>query len=576
MDARTPDEPSPRRRLSALSRLVHPRLREALPTTDDLRRVRHRWHRVLVLSALTGLLVGLAVAAFEAVVGQRLLEWTLGLPAGIQVFAPAIGLVLTWSALRYAGRGASPASADEYLIAYHERSGDLPLREVPGKVLGSATTLGAGGAMGFEGPAIYIGSTVGSAVCRRFSRYFESVDRRLLLVAGAAAGVSAIFKAPATGAVFALEVPYRDDSASHAAVPAIVAAAAAYLAFVSFFGLDRLFPVAGDTPPLDARDLLGALAMGALAGIGARVFALALRRAKAVGQSVSVVKRLATTGLVLTVVAGVTVLVYDAPLSLGPGLGAVDWARGAPRALGLVLLLLLIRAVATWATLAGGGVGGLFFPLFVEGWLLGTAVEVVLSTDTLLFPVIGAAAFLGAGYRTPIAAVVFVAESTGRPGFIVPALLATAVAQLVMGEQSVTGFQLPRRLDRVERRARLPIERAVVAVPECSPETPVADVVGRPDAVPPVGVVALVERGRWMGLVERARAESFLAAGSIGSVARDLATADVVVADRSWTVGQVSEAVATAPAGAVAVVEHGRLVGVVTPASILAAERDLR
>ena len=57
------------------------------------------------------------------------------------------------------------------------------------------------------------------------------------------------------------------------------------------------------------------------------------------------------------------------------------------------------------------------------------------------FTVIGAAAFLGAGYRVPLAAVVFVAEATGRPGFVVPGLLAAVVAELVMGRESVTAYQ---------------------------------------------------------------------------------------------------------------------------------------
>jgi CIC family chloride channel protein len=69
-----------------------------------------------------------------------------------------------------------------------------------------------GGAMGFEGPSIYIGSTIGSTLQRRFTAWFSREDAKLLLVAGAAAGVSAIFKAPATGAVFALEVPIKTTS----------------------------------------------------------------------------------------------------------------------------------------------------------------------------------------------------------------------------------------------------------------------------------------------------------------------------------------------------------------------------
>ena len=161
-------------------------------------------------------------------------------------------------------------------------------------------------------------------------------------------------------------------------------------------------------------------------------------------------------GLGLAALAGVTIAVYDAPLSLGPGYGAVAWTDAASRSLGLILVLLVVRAAATSITIAAGGVGGVFIPLFVEGWILGTAVEVVVGSHTLLFPVIGAAAFLGAAYRTPIAAIVFVAEATGRPGYVVPALVATAVAQVVMGRRSVSKSQLARRVDVSERRARAP------------------------------------------------------------------------------------------------------------------------
>ena len=91
---------------------------------------------------------------------------------------------------------------------------------------------------------------------------------------------------------------------------------------------------------------------------------------------------------------------------------------------------------------AGGGVGGLFVPLVVAGALLGgsSAARSTPST-TSLFTVIGVAAFLGAGYRVPLAAVMFVAETTGQPGFVVPGLLAAVAAELVMGGSSVTTYQ---------------------------------------------------------------------------------------------------------------------------------------
>ena len=102
--------------------------------------------------------------------------------------------------------------------------------------------------------------------------------------------------------------------------------------------------------------------------------------------------------------------------------------------------------------------GGLFIPLVTQGAIVGSIFEhIVDSPNPHLFPTIGIAAFLGAGYRTPLAGVAFVAEATGEPGFLVPALLAAAAAQLVMGGQSFSAYQRNERLPNVEPLSRLPV-----------------------------------------------------------------------------------------------------------------------
>ena len=159
-------------------------------------------------------------------------------------------------------------------------------------------TLGGGAAMGFEGPSIYLGAAVGAAVHRRLSPRLAAIDRHTALIAGAAAGVAAIFKAPATGAVFALEVPYQDDLASGALLPALVGAATGYAAFAALNGTDPLIPVGG-RPPIDARDLIGAAAVGIACGAGARVFAWLIRSAKALGGRLPAWQRVALAGVVL-------------------------------------------------------------------------------------------------------------------------------------------------------------------------------------------------------------------------------------------------------------------------------------
>ena len=118
------------------------------------------------------------------------------------------------------------------------------------------------------------------------------------------------------------------------------------------------------------------------------------------------------------------------------------WASQPGRSLWILVTVLVLRCLATSATVAGGGVGGLFIPLVVAGALAGATIGGAVNRGDLeLFIVVGVAAFLGAGYRVPLAAVMFVAETTGRASFIVPALLAAVAAELVMGRSSVTTYQ---------------------------------------------------------------------------------------------------------------------------------------
>ncbi len=181
-----------------------------------VRRGRERWHRVLVLSAVTGAITGLAITGFDWLTARTILEWVYGLPRLAQVLAPAVGLLLAFAALRWLGGNATPSTSDEYLRAYHDPDHPLDVRSFPARLLASIATLGFGGAMGFEGPSIYIGASIGASLERWFGRFLTRDDLRLLLVAGAAAGVAAIFKAPATGAIFAIEVPFQEDTAAHA------------------------------------------------------------------------------------------------------------------------------------------------------------------------------------------------------------------------------------------------------------------------------------------------------------------------------------------------------------------------
>jgi CIC family chloride channel protein len=411
---------------------------------DATRRFREfvrRSHEVVVLAAITGVVTGFAVAAFEWLVVDGLLNHVFELSPWVMAWMPLLGLTLAWFFLSRVARSSDPGTADLYLKAFHDPGAEYRLRELPGRMLAAIVTPGLGGAVGLEGGSLYFGSWFGTFLQRRFPRFTAGSSRRVLLVAGAAAGVAAIFKAPATGAVFALEVPYQEDLARRMLLPALVSSASSYLAFVVVNGTAPLFEARG-TPPLSFADLAGAIGLGVAAGICARTFAWLIRRGKWIAEHVGTVPRIFGSGLTMAALFSVTWLLTDQPLAIGVGYRTIDWALDPHRALWLVLIVLIVRCLATATTLAGGGVGGLFVPLVVAGALLGRlAVGVSGSGNITLFVVIGVAAFLGAGYRVPLAAVMFVAETTGRPGFVVPGLLAAVAATLVAGRSSVTVYQ---------------------------------------------------------------------------------------------------------------------------------------
>lgn len=430
-------------------------LKDALPTSlSDALDLQAQ--RTLALSALTGAVTGIGVAGFEWVTRTQIFERVLETNIGIQAAVLLVGLAAAALALAYIGRDATPSTADEYIKNFHDRRRPLSMQPVAGRLLAGLATLGSGGSLGFEGPSLYLGASAGTAIQHRWRRWFTSSDSKVLMVAGAAAGVAAIFKAPATGAIFALEVPYRDDTARHMLLPALIGAAIGYLTFVALIGTEPLFTVSG-SPPFDLQELGGAAVLGLVCGFGARAYAALITRAKALAVKGRRVVRILGAGATLAGLLFASNAIFGRGLSSGSGYRTLEWVTQPGHSLPLVVALLGFRVAATTATLAGGGVGGLFVPLVIAGALIGDAGAIAIGDTTNLFPLIGIAAFLGAGYRTPLAGVVFVAEATGRPGFIVPGLIASVTAQLVMGNVSVSPYQRAGRRGHLEGRLTLPI-----------------------------------------------------------------------------------------------------------------------
>jgi len=446
--------------------------------------------------ALVGVLVGASVAALQWIALDVVLDALLEAPLWAQAVAPGVGLAVTALVLR--GR-TSPATSDDYVRAYHSGA-DLPTRELVPKLVAAVATLGGGAAMGAEGPSVYAGASIGQRLGHRLPGVLGPRGHRSLTAAGAAAGVAAIFQAPATGVLFALETPFQRDVARRALIPALIAAAASYLTFVSIFGVHSYLPVPRGQVRL-RDEVFGAVLLGLCSGIAARGLAELWARAKGL-QRLPIVARVVgagvISGLALVAARGLT----GTSFTVGPGVEritelAVDPSIG----LWVIAAAFVLRALTTSAALAAGGVGGVFIPLVVQGLLLGRLVESLFSDAAPgLYPVIGLAAVLGAGYRTPLAAVMFVAETTGQAQFVIPALIATAVSQAVMGDRSVATHQVSEREGLLEGRLRRPVRDVVIEVPILHPDQLISEVVDTYGDAPPAQALPVMDE-RYRGLL---------------------------------------------------------------------------
>ena len=420
------------------------------PVRKDLAEIYARdLRKWLILAPAIGIVAGLAVTGIAAVILRALWPALLSLYLRHQwaiVPGLVLGCTIAGLIMQFLTTDPNRHSTEEIIHAYHEHEGRMDLRGFFPKIAAAIATVGFGGSAALEGPAIYGGGAIGSWLWARFRRLrLNERDRRIMLICGAAAGMSAVFRAPLTGIVFALEMPYRDDLAHEALVPSLIASVVAFVMLSSFLGAAPLFDFSGSTS-FTRGDLYWSALLGLIAGLIAMAFVVTFRRARGLCVRCPLPHwiKLAIGGL-LTGLCGLLFLhLYPGRLvPLGPNYEAVGEILNQHHGSGELLVFSALKLAATLFTLAPGGVSAMFVPLFLTGGSIGTAFaqSIVHSPAPGLYAAVGMASFLSAGYKTPLAAVVFVAEATGGHAFIVPALIGAAVAYAVSGDASASADQ---------------------------------------------------------------------------------------------------------------------------------------
>lgn len=390
----------------------------------------------VIVGAGTGVLAAVLIWTLEYV--TRFAHWLQNLivdPFGLLVGLVFAGLIVGFVVERWAPE-AKGHGVPEVIKAVALRSGRISGWIAPIKLGLSAITIGMGGSAGREGPIVQIGGAFGSAVGRRFR--FSGDRLRILVACGSGAGISAVFNAPIAGAMFALEVIiHRFTVGNFGAV--VVSAVTGSIVVSQLVSKQPAFPV----PAYQFRHL-AEMPIYILLGVLAALWATVFIRVFTWGEKTFEHWRfpLPLKAALGMLIAGLLALLLPERQILGSGLEFIGEVISSNITLPLQIMfaLLVLKMLATTATLASGNSGGVFAPNLFMGALLGGIVGSVAHTiwpavavDPGAYALVGMAAVLAAAEHAPITGILLVFEMSGDYQLILPLMLTTVLAA-ILGE----------------------------------------------------------------------------------------------------------------------------------------------
>ena len=347
---------------------------------------------------------------------------------------PAIGGLLSGLLVYSFAPEAEGHGTDAVIDAFHRHRGVIRRRVPIVKTIASVLTIGSGGSAGREGPIGQIGAGFGSSLACWLKT--SERERRLLMLAGAGAGIGAVFRAPFGGALFMAEVLYRDmEFESGALVLNFVASIVAYSLYCWFEGVwGPIFNVPNLQFNHPFRLVLYAGLGVACALVGSAYIKVFWWIRDRVFRPMPIPNHFkpAIGGLAVGIIG------WFLPQALGMGYGWTQIAIDGNLSVRLAVALVLAKIVATGLTIGSGGSGGVFAPSIVIGGCLGTAVAALVHwvmpgivIQPAAFVLVGMAGFFAGVAKAPIASLVMVSEMTLGYGLLVPLMLTTAVAYLL-------------------------------------------------------------------------------------------------------------------------------------------------
>ncbi|MBB3391767.1 H+/Cl- antiporter ClcA/CBS domain-containing protein [Rhizobium sp. BK275] len=490
-----------------------------------------------------------------------------------------IGLMARFGSEKIRGHGI-PEAIEAILIGGSRMSPKVAIL----KPLSSAISIGTGGPFGAEGPIIMTGGAIGSLFAQCF--HLSSAERKTLLVAGAAAGMTAIFGSPIAAIMLAVELLLFEWK-PRSFIPVAVAACVSICWRPFLFQAGPLFPKQFHMD-LPWWGILLCAAMGIIAGLQSGILTTLLYKIEDLFEALPIhwMWCPALGGLFI----GLGGLIE--PRALGVGYDIIDGLLNSSILPAAVLTILLVKAAIWLVALSSGTSGGVLAPLLIFGGALGWLVGLFLPGDPGFWALLGMAAMMGGTMRAPLTGTFFAVELTGDVSSLLPLLAATVSAyavtvlllrrsiltekiarrgQHITREYGIDPFEFSRARDIMIRQVdTFPADMTVgeatsffVTIPKTHRVYPVVDSKGI--------VKGLVSRGdalRW-------QQDGTLTDQMLGDFISD---ASLPLAHPDDTVGYVADLMLATDAGRIPIVdpENGQLRGLVARKDLLRLRYQLR
>jgi len=290
------------------------------------------------------------------------------------------------------------------------------------KPLSSAISIGSGGPFGAEGPIIMTGGAFGSMIAQLF--HLTSAERKTLLVAGAAGGMSATFASPVAAVLLAVELLLFEWK-PRSLIPVALASAVAAVARRYLLGFGPLFPVPEHPLFIGPKALLGCALVGLLAGILSALLTVSVYAAEDAFQHLKIhwMWWPAIGGLAI----GIGGLIF--PQALGVGYDTIGALLQGSVTTKVILGVLLVKWFIWSVSLGSGTSGGVLAPLLMMGGALGGMEAMFLPNEGAGFwPLISMGAILGGTMRSPFTSIVFAFELTHDANVFLPLLVGSVIA----------------------------------------------------------------------------------------------------------------------------------------------------